>query len=64
MHLAELLATAGNLGYDRPEQAAAPRPAPSDAAKRTAAVLAAAAALTIAAAAALLRRRLTRRPRA
>ena len=28
MHLAELLATAGNLSYDRPEQAAAPRPAP------------------------------------
>jgi hypothetical protein len=27
MHLAELLATAGSLDYDRPEQVAAPRPA-------------------------------------
>ena len=64
MHLAELLATAGNLGYDRPEQAAAPRPALPGATKRTAAVLAATAVLTTAAAGALLRRRLTRRSRA
>ena len=61
MHLAELLAAAGNLAYDRPEQAAAPRPALPGAAKRTAAVLAAAAMLTTAAAGALLLRRLTRR---
>jgi Fe-S oxidoreductase len=61
MHLAELLATAGNLGYDRPEQAAAPRPALPGSAKRAAAVLAAAL-LATAAAGALLRRRLTRRP--
>jgi Fe-S oxidoreductase len=64
MHLAELLATAGNLSYDRPEQDAAPRPAPPGAAKRTVALLAAAAVLTTAAAGALLRWRLTRRSRA
>jgi Fe-S oxidoreductase len=64
MHLAELLATAGNLGYDRPERAAAPRPAPPDEAKRTAAVLAAASVLSLAAAGALLRWRLARRSRA
>jgi len=64
MHLAELLATAGNLGYDRPERAAAPRPAPPGTAAKAATVLGAAiaAALTTAAAA-LLRRRLTRRTR-
>ena len=62
MHLAEFLATAGNLSYDHPEQTAAPRqPAPGNAAK--AALLAAIAAPAAAAAAgagALLRRRLTR----
>jgi FAD/FMN-containing dehydrogenase/Fe-S oxidoreductase len=58
MHLAELLATAGSLAYDRPEQAAAPRPAPPRGAAR-AVVLAAAAGG--AAAAAFLARRLTRR---
>jgi hypothetical protein len=40
MHLAELLATAGNLGYERPEPAAAPRPAPSGALAKAATVLA------------------------
>jgi Fe-S oxidoreductase len=62
MHLAELLATAGSLAYDRPEQAAAPRPAPPRGAAR-AAVLAAAGAAAAggAAAAALVGRRLTRR---
>jgi hypothetical protein len=65
MHLAELLATAGNLGYDRPEQAAAARPAPPGTAVKAAAVIGAAtAALTAAAAGALLGRRLTRRTRA
>jgi hypothetical protein len=65
MHLAELLATAGNLGYDRPERAAAPRPVPAATAAKAAAVLGtAAAALTAAAAGALLRRRLTRRTQA
>jgi FAD/FMN-containing dehydrogenase/Fe-S oxidoreductase len=64
MHLAELLATAGNLGYDRPEQAAAPRPAPPGTAAKAATVLGAATAAALAtAAAALLRRRLTRRTR-
>jgi hypothetical protein len=65
MHLAELLATAGNLGYDRPERAAAPRPVPPGTAAKAAAVLgAAAAALMTAAAGALLGRRLARRTRA
>jgi Fe-S oxidoreductase len=64
MHLAELLATVGNLGYDRPEQAAAPRPAPPGTAAKAATVLGAATAAALAtAAAALLRRRLTRRTR-
>jgi FAD/FMN-containing dehydrogenase/Fe-S oxidoreductase len=54
MHLAELLATAGNLGYQRPERTAAPRPAaPRPAAK--AAALAGAASVLAAGAAALLR---------
>jgi FAD/FMN-containing dehydrogenase/Fe-S oxidoreductase len=61
MHLAELLATAGSLGYDRPERAVAPRPAePGPAAK--AAILAGAAAAT--AAGTLLGWRLMRRTRA
>ena len=63
MHLAELLATAGALDYERPEAAAAPRPAdPSPAAR--AAVLAGAASLAGACAAAAiwaLTRRGTRR---
>jgi FAD/FMN-containing dehydrogenase/Fe-S oxidoreductase len=59
MHLAELLATAGALGYERPEAAAAPRPAgPSPAAK--AATLAVATSLAGAGAAAAVRA-LTRR---
>jgi len=66
MHLAELLASAGNLGYDRPEQAAAPRPAPPGVPARAVVLAAGAAALaaTGAAAAAILRARLTRRSRA
>ena len=57
MHLAELLATAGNLGYERPEETAAPRPAPPSAAARAAtlAPVAAAVAVTGAVAARLLR---------
>jgi Fe-S oxidoreductase len=59
MHLAELLATAGDLGYDRPERAAAPRPAPPSARAKTAALAVPAAALAAAAATAVwsLRRR-------
>jgi FAD/FMN-containing dehydrogenase/Fe-S oxidoreductase len=62
MHLAELLATAGNLAYDRPEQAAAPRqPEPTGAAKAAVlAVAAAAAAAAVTGAGALLRRRFRR----
>jgi len=45
MHLAELLATAGNLGYDRPEETAAPRPAPPGAASRAVILTAVAAAV-------------------
>jgi hypothetical protein len=62
MHLAELLATAGNLGYDRPERDAAPRqPEPVPAARTavlagTATVLAAAAAAGAAAVTRLRRR--------
>jgi FAD/FMN-containing dehydrogenase/Fe-S oxidoreductase len=64
MHLAELLATAGNLGYDRPEGAAAPRPAaPGAAAKVIALTAAAAATVAVAAAGALGGRRLIRRIR-
>jgi FAD/FMN-containing dehydrogenase/Fe-S oxidoreductase len=55
MHLAELLATAGNLSYSRPEQAAAPRPVPPrPAAKAVALAGAAGAAGTLAAAAVTL----------
>jgi FAD/FMN-containing dehydrogenase/Fe-S oxidoreductase len=62
MHLAELLATAGNLGYDRPEQTAAPRPAPPRAPAKAAALAAAATtAAAGAAAAAFLGRQLVRR---
>ena len=63
MHLAELLATAGSLGYDRPERAAAPRPAPTRVGTRAAAALGAVGAAA-ALAGVLLRRRLTRRTRA
>jgi Fe-S oxidoreductase len=45
MHLAELLATAGNLGYHHPEQAAAPRPATPGPAARAAVLTGAAVAL-------------------
>jgi Fe-S oxidoreductase len=62
MHLAELLATAGNLGYDRPEETAAPRPAsPRAPAKAAALAATAAAAAGAATAIAFLGRRLTRR---
>jgi Fe-S oxidoreductase len=62
MHLAELLATAGNLSYDRPERTAAPRQAaPGNAAKAAlAAVTVATAAAAAAGAGVLLRRQLTR----
>jgi len=54
-----LLATAGNLAYVRPEETAAPRPAPPSAAARavTLAPVAAAVAATGAVAARLLRAR-------
>ncbi len=62
MHLAEFLASAGNLGYDRPEEAAAPRQAPPGGAAKAAALAATATAATAAAtAAAVLGRRLARR---
>ena len=62
MHLAEFLATAGNLSYDHPEQTAAPRPAePGAAAKAVALTVAAAATAVAAATATFLARRLTRR---
>jgi FAD/FMN-containing dehydrogenase/Fe-S oxidoreductase len=66
MHLAELLATAGNLGYERPEETAAPRPAPPGAAARAVALapIAAAVAVTGAVAGQMLRARLARRGRA
>jgi hypothetical protein len=65
MHLAELLATAGRLGYDRPERAVAPRPAePGPLAKAAVLAGAAAAAVTATAAGTLLGRRLRRRIRA
>ena len=62
MHLAELLATAGSLAYDRPEEAAAPRPVPPRG-QAKAAVLGAGAAAGVAGAAAavFLGRRLARR---
>jgi hypothetical protein len=62
MHLAELLATAGNLGYDQPERDAAPRQAePGPVARAavlagTAAVLAAVAGAGVAATTRLRRR--------
>jgi len=52
MHLAELLATAGNLSYEHPEQTAAPRPAPPRPAAKAAAL--AGLAVTLAGAAAAL----------
>jgi FAD/FMN-containing dehydrogenase/Fe-S oxidoreductase len=61
MHLAELLATAGSLAYDRPEEAAAPRPAAPRGQTRAAVLVAAAAAAATGAAAAVLGRRLARR---
>jgi Fe-S oxidoreductase len=62
MHLAELLATAGNLGYDRPEETAAPRPAPPRGpAKAAALAVTATAAAGAATAIAFLGRRLARR---
>jgi hypothetical protein len=64
MHLAELLATAGNLGYQRPERTAAPRPAPPRPAAKAAALAGAAAVLaaTATAGAAALLRSLRRAP--
>jgi hypothetical protein len=63
MHLAELLATAGNLGYQRPERTAAPWPAPPRPAAKAAALAAAAVlAATVAAGAAALLRSLRRAP--
>jgi hypothetical protein len=59
MHLAELLATAGNLGYQQPERNAAPRPAPPRPAAKAAALAGAA---TLAVAAAALLRSLRRAP--
>ena len=50
IHLTELLATAGNLGYQQPERAAAPRPAPPRAAAKAAALVGAATAAAGAAA--------------
>ncbi len=62
MHLAEFLASAGNLGYDRPEGATAPRQAPPRGPAKAAVLAATAAAATAAAtAAAVLGRRLARR---
>jgi FAD/FMN-containing dehydrogenase/Fe-S oxidoreductase len=58
MHLAELLATAGDLGYDRPEQTAAPRPASPPTAAKAAALAGAAAVVAGAAVAAWSLRRL------
>jgi FAD/FMN-containing dehydrogenase/Fe-S oxidoreductase len=52
MHLAELLATVGNLGYHHPERTAAPRPAPPHPAVKAAALAGVGAALTAAAVAA------------
>ena len=62
MHLAELLATAGNLGYERPEETAAPRPASPSAAARAAMLAPAAAAVAVTGVVAgkLLRARLAR----
>jgi hypothetical protein len=52
MHLAELLATAGNLPYEHPEHTAAPRPAQPRPAAKAAAL--AGVAVTLAGAAAAL----------
>jgi Fe-S oxidoreductase len=62
MHLAELLATAGALDYERPEAAAAPRPADPSPAARTAILAGAASLAGVGAAAAIwaLTRRGTR----
>jgi len=64
MHLAELLATAGNLGYDRPERAVAPRPAAPGPVAKAAILVGAAAAVAASAAGTLLGWRLTRQTRA
>jgi FAD/FMN-containing dehydrogenase/Fe-S oxidoreductase len=64
MHLAELLATAGSLGYDRPEQAAAPRTAEPGPVAKAAVLAGVAAAAAATAAGTLLGRRLMRRTRA
>jgi hypothetical protein len=50
MHLAELLATAGSLSYDKPETEAAPRQAPPSALAKAAALGLAATGVTGAAA--------------
>ena len=64
MHLAELLATAGNLGYDRPERDAAPRqPEPGQAARAAALAGTAAALAATAGGAAAVIARLRRRAR-
>ncbi|HEY7277609.1 MAG TPA: FAD-binding and (Fe-S)-binding domain-containing protein [Trebonia sp.] len=64
MHLAELLATAGSLGYDRPERAVAPRPAAPGPVAKAAILIGAAAAVAAGAAGTLLGWRLTRQTRA
>ncbi len=58
MHLAELLATAGTLDYERPERSAAPRPAPPRTAAKAAALVGVATALAAAATAAWTLKRL------
>jgi FAD/FMN-containing dehydrogenase/Fe-S oxidoreductase len=60
MHLAELLATAGNLDYHHPERTAAPRPAPPHPAVKAAALAGIGTALTSAAVTAWNLRRVTR----
>jgi Fe-S oxidoreductase len=60
MHLAELLATAGNLDYHHPERTAAPRPAPPHPAVKAAALAGIGTALTAAAVTARSLRRVTR----
>ena len=54
MHLAELLATAGNLGYDHPERDAAPRQAEPGPAARAAVLAGTAAAVAAAVGAATI----------
>jgi FAD/FMN-containing dehydrogenase/Fe-S oxidoreductase len=61
MHLAELLATAGNLGYDRPERDAAPRQPEPGPAARAAVLAGTAGALAAAAGAAAAITRLRKR---